>query len=59
MNYLILFFKEGKLCTCQITAENLSDARRTFESISDLEICHIQNTDEKEWRGELFLKLIQ
>ena len=52
MNYLILFFENGVLCTCSVNAEDIHEAKRTFEMISDCEICHIQNTDEREWKAE-------
>lgn len=55
MNYIILFFEKGVLCTCSITAEDINQARRTFEMISDCEICHIQNTNEQEWKVEQLL----
>lgn len=57
-NYLILFFENGVLCTCSINADDKSEARRTFEMISDCDICHIQNTNEAEWRAEEFIRII-
>jgi hypothetical protein len=57
MNYQILFFENGVLCTCSINAEDIHEARRLFEMISDCDICHIQNTNEQEWRAEEFIRL--
>ena len=57
-NYIILFFENGVLSTCNINAETKQEARRTFEQISECDICHIQNTDEKEWRAEEMLRIV-
>lgn len=57
-NYLVLFFENGVLCTCSVNAEDKSEARRTFEMISDCDICHIQNMDEQAWRTEELLRII-